>query len=215
MAIAASIVTFMLGYVLGSRYFSAEMQVARANLPTIKKSNALLAKQAGEITRLQAELEVDAQAIEHLRMTVAGLGRQISGQREELTLYRNLLKNDNVADGLHVLDLYIRAREPASYGYSFVIRQKAVMYKTLAVDYAVQISGQLGGESTYYSLADVDAEIEKSPVRTKLKYFKIIEGVMELPSEFVPDGIVISTWPAKKSSERRDVKFAWSEILKE
>ncbi|RLA43322.1 MAG: hypothetical protein DRR06_12415, partial [Gammaproteobacteria bacterium] len=98
---------FCLGFFLGSRYFSVEMSTRKQVLVESQEQQEQLDQQTAELIRLRVISEVDQQALERLQHSSALFDQRLSTQREELMLYRKLLKIDSVEDGLHVFNLTI------------------------------------------------------------------------------------------------------------
>ena len=206
------LVVFVLGFLAGSRYFAAEMSTERGRILELQKQQDQLGIQAAELIRLGVTHDVDAMTMERLRQSVADVEEQLPIQREELMLYNRLLKTANSEDGLHILDLKIKSAEtPFLFTYSFVIRQQAAKLKTIAVSYSIQMSGHQNGEATSYTLADLDEAVTSTPVKTKLKYFRVIAGVIKLPELFSPQNVLIRAWSGKSSAKHQQQLFPWPE----
>jgi uncharacterized protein DUF6776 len=207
---AGSLVVFALGFLVGSRYFGEQMSTERSRIQALQEQKEKLGIQAAELIRRGVTHDVDTLTLERLRQSVADLEEQLFDQREELMLYSRLLKTDDSKDGLQILDLKINPSDaPLVFFYSFVIRQQAASLKSISVRYAAEVKGQLNGEDYSYTLDELDAAVTSTPVKTKLKYFRVIEGVMKLPKQFAPQKVTIRAWSGKTSGERREQLFDW------
>ena len=207
------LVVFILGFLMGSRYFGAEMSAERSRVVQLQEQKEQLDTQAAELIRLGVTHDVDLLTQERLRQSVTDLEEQLFDQREELMLYNRLLKADDSEDGLHILDFNIKPSEtPFLFAYSFVIRQQAALLRTISVRYSVQVDGRQNGAAFSYTLADLDEAVTSMPVKTKLKYFRVIEGAIKLPELFSPQNVIISAWSGKNSAGRREQLFDWPEV---
>ena len=212
LATVASLIGFVLGALAGSRYYGDQMTASRDSAAQLLEQKALIDQQATELIGLRAGKNIDQQALESLRKSVASLDAQLSTQEEELMLYGKLLKVDNIDEGLHILNVGIKPTgEPLLFAYSFVIRQQAARLKTVSVGYSMQVNGQQGDEAISYSLAELDEQQASATAKTKLKYFSVIEGIIKLPEHFVPQNLLISAWPEKLPARRRELTFDWPE----
>ncbi len=216
LACLVCLVVFVSGFLLGSRYFSVEMTRERSRVAQLEEQRLQLDNQAAELVRLRATHNVESKALESLRQTIAGLDEQLSVQLEELMLYSKLLKTDASEDGLHIHNTNIKPGEsPQSYVYSFVIRQQASVLNTISVVYSVEVNGQSkledkeNNETVTYMLDDLDEAVDTSASKIKLKYFRVIEGVIKLPEGFTPQNLIISAWPEKIPSSRRQQVHYW------
>lgn len=206
----ASLVIFVVGAMTGSRYYGNEMTASRDSVSLLREQKTLIDQQAKELIGLRAGKDIDQQALESLRKTVASLDAQLSAQEEELMLYAKLLKADSTEEGLHILNVSIKpAGEPLLFAYSFVIRQPAEKLGPVKVSYSMQVNGLQGDEATSYTLAELDEKQASATVKTKLKYFRVIEGIIKLPEYFVPQSFLISAWPEKLPAGRRELTFDW------
>lgn len=206
----AVLVGLLLGWVSGSRYFGSEMREARAVMAQLEEARFKLQEQRQKLIRFRAGAEVDAEALEKLRRTVAHLDENSTAQKEQLMLYRKLLDLDASGDGLQILRAeVVPSQEASSYLYSFVIRQQANTLKPIKVIYTLQAEGLQDGEEIMYGLAALDPAVDSDNVDVRLKYFRVIEGKIELPEQFVPKTLNISAWPAKTPKRRRDLSLDW------
>lgn len=201
---------FLLGWVFGSRYFDQEMQAARATSEQLVEARLELEAQRQELIRLGTGAEVDAEALEKLRQTVAHLDESSMAQKQQLMLYSKLLDLEAGADGLQILIAEVApGLEAPSYLYSFVVRQQAATLKPIKVVYTLRVDGMQEAEEISYGLATLDPAIESDKVETRLKYFRVIEGEIKLPERFLPKTLTISAWPAKTPKRRRDLTLDW------
>lgn len=206
----ASLVVFVVGAMVGSRYYGDQMTASRDSLSLLREQKVLIDEQAKELIGLRAGKDIDQQALESLRKTVASLDVQLSAQEEELMLYAKLLKADSTEEGLQILNVNITpAGEPLLFAYSFVIRQPEEKSGPVKVSYSMLVNGQQGGEATSYNVVELDEKQDSATVKTKLKYFRVIEGVIKLPEDFVPQSLLISAWLESLPASRRELTFDW------
>ena len=210
----SALLVFVLGFLVGSRYFGAEMKARTILDLQSQQQNALLDEQAADLLQLRVISEIDRQALEKVRRTIVGLDRELSSQSEELKLYRKLLNTDRIADGLHILNVGIKpGAEPSVFNYSFVIRQKARLSKSISAAYSVQVEGQQGPEIVRYSFNEAGDVGEAKSVRVKLKYFRVIEGEIKLPGHFVAQKLIVNVWLTRSPKKRREQVSLWPELV--
>lgn len=181
----------------------AELEVKNLDL------EARLTEAASELSRLKLSSEVDAAALENSRQEMIGLQRKIYQRDEELKLYRELLQDNDQPNGLSVGDLNLVPMDDGRIRYRWVARQKTVKMKTLSVYAEVWILGMQGDEEVSLSVADLDDQIKRLPIKLEFKYFSINQGILTLPEGFEPDKVRITlryTWMNKAQS---DQKFDW------
>ncbi|MDG1311753.1 MAG: hypothetical protein P8P26_06825 [Porticoccaceae bacterium] len=168
-----------------------------------------LDEKAGELSRVALSAEVDMAALENSRQEMIGLQRQIYQRDEELKLYRELLQDNNQPNGLSVSGLNLVALEDGRIRYLWVARQKTVKMKTLSVYAQMWVIGRQGQEEVSLSLADLDEQVQRLPLKLEFKYFSINQGILNLPEGFEPEKVRVTlryTWMDKAQS---DQKFDW------
>ena len=198
------------GFLLGSEYF-AEATVAHRELRIDFDQQATkLAEREHQQLALQLGAEVDRQALEKMRRTVVVLDRKLSAYQEELDLYRNLVKSEQLEKGLQISNFLIRSTEtPGVYRYRFALRKTEGLSKTTKVSFSVDVEGVLAGKEAHYSLAQLDPDVESMPVNSKFKYFQLIEGVIDLPDGFEPAVIRATIWPSAKKARSKELLLSW------
>ena len=170
---------------------------------------AQLDDKSAELSRVALSAEVDMAALEKSRQEMIGLQQQIYQRDEELELYRELLQDNNQPNGLSVSDLNLSALEDGRIRYRWVARQKTAKMKTLSVYADMWVIGRQGEEEVTLSLADIDDEVKRLPLKREFKYFSIIQGILKLPEDFEPEKVRVAlryTWMDKFQS---DQKFDW------
>ncbi len=198
------------GYLLGSEHF-AEAAITQRKLRLDFDHQAVqLAEQERQQLALQMGAEVDRQALEKMRRTVVVLDRKLSAYQEELDLYRNLVKSDQLEKGLQISNFLIRSTEtPGVYRYRFALRKTEGLSKTTKVSFSVSWEGVLAGKAVQYSLAQLDPDVESMPINSRFKYFQLIEGVIHLPDGFEPESIRATIWPSAKKARSNELLLSW------
>ena len=170
---------------------------------------AQLDDKSAELSRVALSAEVDMAALEKSRQEMIGLQQKIYQRDEELELYRELLQDNNQPNGLSVSDLNLSVLEDGRIRYRWVARQKTAKMKTLSVYADMWVIGRQGEEEVTLSLADIDDEVNRLPLKREFKYFSIIQGILKLPEDFEPEKVRVAlryTWMDKFQS---DQKFDW------
>ena len=198
------------GYLLGREYF-AEAAITQLKLQVDFDRQALqLAAQERQQLALQLGAEVDRQALEKMRRTVVVLDRKLSAYQEELDLYRNLVKSDQLQKGLQISNFLIRSTEtPGVYRYRFALRKTEGLSKTTKVSFSVVWEGVSAGNAVQYSLAQLDSDVESMPINSRFKYFQLIEGLIHLPDGFEPESIRATIWPTAKKARSKELFLSW------
>ena len=205
-AVAALLVVGKLwGTVLSNQQLAEMLRLEEKTL----ELQAQLDDKSAELSRVALSAEVDMAALEKSRQEMIGLQQQIYQRDEELELYRELLQDNNQPNGLSVSDLNLSVLEDGRIRYRWVARQKTAKMKTLSVYADMWVIGRQGEEELTLSLADIDDEVNRLPLKREFKYFSIIQGILKLPEDFEPEKVRVAlryTWMDKFQS---DQKFDW------
>ena len=201
-------VVFVVGFVLGSQIFEGEMS-AKRQLDIDHK--ALLAERdvlSQQLMNAEVAAEVDRAALEQVRKTVVGLQEQLTSGEEELELYRNLMRDDSLPEGLSLRELSLTVLVEGGIAYRLVVQNKTSSLKAMDVRVNLSVEGELAGESKTVALHELDEKLDKSPLAMKFKYFGVQQGTLQLPDGFEAKLVHVSMW---KAGQRKKVEklFDW------
>ena len=195
---------------------SSERQILKEEMQDRARLEILAEKLTAEVTLLQQQLSrielnlrVDSAALESTRQEMIVLQKSIYQRDEELKLYRELLQDGSQPNGLSVADIKFSQLDDGRISYRWVARQKTVKMKTLSVSANLWILGLLDGKEAKLSLAELDPEITKMPLKMEFKYFSISRGVMTFPDNFEPRQVRITLRYPWMEKTQFDQKYDW------
>ena len=143
-----------------------------------------------EVAILQTRQEVDRQALELVRRELAAQKEEIAGLEEGLGFYRSLISPGEIAPGLSLRGVELKAGDqPRQYLYRIVVQQEARKHEQLQGSLDVTINGIEGGQPIRYALADLSEDFQGKGSALHFRYFQSIEGTLTLPEGFEP-GVV-------------------------
>ncbi len=206
--------SFIAGFLLGSDYFASQMVESRQMTVANKKAQARVRELEQEVANNAVAREIDRESLEEVRQNVVGLQAVLAKQKEELDLYRNLLRDNSLQSGLHIDSVRIVTTEdPSIVSYRLVVKQKATLIKNIKVRVDMEVTGTLGGAEIAYSLAQLDPMQDNDPLLVPFKYFRLIEGKLHLPTDFEPLQLKISVAKVGDNDVRATQKFLWKEVV--
>jgi hypothetical protein len=173
------------------------------------KLEKAVALQQQQLSRVELNLQVDSAALESTRQEMIVLQKSIYQRDEELKLYRELLQDGSQPNGLSVANLRLNLLDDGRVSYRWVARQKTEKMKTLSVSANFWVSGLLNGKGVRLTLAELDPEIEKMPLKMAFKYFSINRGVMTFPDNFEPRQVRITLRYPWMEKTQFDQKYDW------
>lgn len=210
LGVSFGVVLFALGLMLGMQIFGTAMMEKRQQQRELTDLRKQFASLEQRLANAELANRVDLVALEDVRQLVASLQTELAVDKEELGLYRNLLQTGGTETGLMIGELMLRP-SPDGQGviYRLVVQQKETKLKRIKVNINISLKGSQNGEEQSFGIELLDSQIDSSPIQTEFKYFHIFEGVMDLPSGFVPTQLVAEAWKKGVNSSRVERSFDW------
>ncbi|MDX2463219.1 MAG: hypothetical protein QNK31_01795 [Porticoccus sp.] len=208
--VSLSVFLFAAGFMLGFRFFDAAMVEKRQQkleLSGLRDNSAGLEQQ---LANAELTARIDRVALEQVRQVMTSLQAELAVDKEELSLYRNLLQGGGTENGLLIGELTLKPiLELQDIAYRLVVQQKENKLKRINVRIKMTINGLSDGKAVAMGLESLDSQFETSPIQTEFKYFHIVEGVLTIPSEFKPQSITVEMWKKGVNSSRVEREFDW------
>lgn len=181
-----------------------------------KRLQQLNGEQIAENQRLREQLavlarssEIEKEAYDQLKGTVAALQDEILELKEELAFYRGIVSPRDGHEGLKVQNFEVMPGLSAEQWHYKLVLTQVLKNDTVATG-AVQmvLKGTQSGEPKTLSMAEVDGKGRKS-LAFRFKYFQDFEGDFRLPEGFRPEQVAITVDPSGRGRERFEQTFDW------
>ncbi len=203
------------GYYLGQRAAYGRLGAAPSSYHAMQ---AELVAARGALQDLEAELdiqrtrhEVDRRALELVRKEMSAQKDQIVGLEEGLGFYRSLMTPGEVTRTALVLrDVELVAGDgPRNFLYQIVVQQEARKHELLKGRLSAMVFGTQGGERIEYSLVELGENAEDEGFQLRFRYFQSIEGEINLPEGFEPEGLTVRV--SSRTPHKLEVReeFPW------
>ena len=209
--ISLAVLLFLLGLLLGYRFFGSEMVEKRHQQNELENLQLQVVGMEQKLTNSVLASKIDRLALEEVRQVVTSLQTELAVDKEELGLYRNLLQTEGREKGLLIGELMLKPVSDSEHGvaYRLVVQQKETKLKRIKVNITMILKGLKDGKEELLGLELIDAQMESSPILAEFKYFHILEGVVELPVGFSPQTLAVEIWKKGVSSSRVERSFDW------
>lgn len=209
--ISLAVLLFLLGLLLGYRFFGTEMVEKRHQQNELENLQLQVVGMEQKLTNSVLASKIDRLALEEVRQVVTSLQTELAVDKEELGLYRNLLQTEGREKGLLIGELMLKPVSDSEHGvaYRLVVQQKETKLKRIKVNITMILKGLKDGKEELLGLELIDAQMESSPILAEFKYFHILEGVVELPVGFSPQTLAVEIWKKGVSSSRVERSFDW------
>jgi len=208
--ISFGVLLFALGLMLGMQFFGTAMMEKRQQQRELTDLHKQVVSLEQRLANAELANRVDSVALEDVRQLVTALQTQLAVDKEELGLYRNLLQTGGSENGLLIGELMLRP-SPDGQGviYRLVVQQKENKLKRIKVNINIALKGVQSGEEASFGIELLDSHIDSSPIKVEFKYFHILEGVIDLPSGFIPTELMAEVWKKGVNSSRVERSFDW------
>lgn len=201
--------------VLGNWQGSQGTAVMREDLAaSVNRLNELEADNANlrrELAMLERSSVMDQQAGDEIQSTILEMREYITELEKDVKLYRQAMTAEFEDVGLTVGQMDIEATDdPARFGYKLVMRQQESTGESYLTGHVnVDIVGTHDSKRVVIPLHNLTVDEEQSDIKLRFRYFQNIEGVLELPPDFMPETIEVTgvaTAPLAKTVTR---SFNW------
>ena len=209
--ISLAVLLFLLGLLLGYRFFGTEMVEKRHQQHELENLQLKAVGMEQKLTNSVLASKIDRMALEEVRQVVTSLQTELAVDKEELGLYRNLLQTEGREKGLLIGELMLKPVSDPEQGvaYRLVVQQKEAKLKRIKVNITMTLKGLKDGKEELLGLELIHAQVESSPISAEFKYFHILEGAVQLPVGFSPQTLAVEIWKKGVSSSRVERSFDW------
>lgn len=157
---------------------------------------------------------VDAQAAQSLRETIAELRDQQAGLREEVTFYKSLMAPSSIERGLQIAELELgRGEADNQFTYHLLLTQAEERRDWVQGNVTLDVQGvraRLDGSSAEEVLPLTDlTDVDPYPMKFRFRYFQNFRGTVTLPEGFRPQSVRVTVVPRGRSGDRDERSFDW------
>lgn len=196
------------GFELGRRTAGYSIVNAMVEGIDLRRRNRVLDAENQALQRRVATAELgqrmDRQAQTDAQRMMSELQAETSRQQQELQFYRGLVARQFGAGTLRVQELRVRAEEERRYRVMITLVQAATREAQASGTVTFTIEGQ---EGKTLSLAEVEPG-QRRELRFSLRFFQQIEVPIELPPDFVPEGLIVEYRVGRNAEPSRQT-FPW------
>ncbi|MDZ4079698.1 MULTISPECIES: DUF6776 family protein [Hydrocarboniphaga] len=186
-----------------------ERRTLARELRTAKSENAELRQQVVYAERSQ---QIDGQACESVKESLAGLQAEAADLREQIAFYRGVMSPDVGKAGVRVLEMRMTPQAQANlWRYDLVLIQSMRQEKRVAGQTRIAVLGSQGGQQKRLDLSSLLNSGENLPAFA-FKYFQEFSGVFTLPKDFRPIRVMVSLVVDGEGSPPVEEEFDWSKI---
>jgi hypothetical protein len=161
-----------------------------------------------KLAALERSVQVDREATRLAQMDVKGVEEENQELEREVQFLRNLLEEEAVG-ALRIKDFkLVQESGERRYGYRFTVVQAKEDFGLSEGRVYVSLLGSTEGESTELPLEDVSVDSVESH-KMRFRHFQKLQGSVQLPEGFSPDGVVVEVKPTTKKLPPLRKEFDW------
>lgn len=159
-----------------------------------------------QLARAQTRLEVDQEAHEQLRESLASSESRLAALDEELQFYRRIVVPPEGRSGLRVRSFEVRPGDaPRDYRLSLLVVQNPQRSGRAEGRLELRLQGRMAGEEASLALAALGA----APQAYEFLYFQDLEFEVTLPEGFAPESADVTLHPEGRSASVVEAGFPW------
>lgn len=177
----------------------------------IEESQAEIIESTRRATMLERNSRIDDDATGQLKESLAQAQNEVLELKKELSFYKSIVAPEQGDRSLAIQTIQLKRNEDGTYHYKIMVSQRGRNDQFARGTIEVNLEGVNKGQPVTMQLAEVSKDI-KQPLKFGFKYFQNFEGVMTLPSAFLPDFLNIKVKPSTGKIKTVDEQFAWSDL---
>lgn len=186
------------------RRLTRELRAARDELDALK----------GRSTFEARSCEIDAQACEATRDSIAALETEAADLREQLAFYRNVVSPEQTLAGVRVLRLALHpTADERVWRYDLVLVQPTRRDRLATGSWDLRVEGLAGAQMKTYALDQLRVE-KGGDQGFSFRAFEAFGGELNLPAGFLPSQLTVTlqVQDGKSAPGEASESFDWSRV---
>ncbi len=201
-------------------YFAGRYQLAKRmeeKTRAFQQTEAQLVQLKDENNTLRLRLAAAEQSVtigehvgESVREELVQKESEIAELRQKVSFYRGIMAPEDGSGGVSISNFSIFETSGARrYQYKLLVQQSAVRHQLVTGTVNFTVVGKVGGQAQRYTLNDLSSEGNSPLIPLRFKYFQNIEGELQLPEGFEPEGVELSLKSNRRKGFSIDQRYGW------
>lgn len=179
----------------------------------LRAAHATVEELQDQLAYLERSRDIDLQACETVRTSLANTQTEVADLREQVAFYRGIVSPEESRSGVRVLEIKARpTAEPQVWALELVLIQSMRQDQRVSGRIEVQIIGSEGGKSRSLPMEQLllpDASLG----RYSFKYFEEFGLRFRLPPGFRPLQVTVTLHPQGEGMPPIEDQFPWARIV--
>lgn len=162
------------------------------------------------VATAEQSLAIGEQADEKVRAELVEKENRIAELKQEISFYRGLMAPDEDGDGVSIGRFSLsQMSEPRRFQFKLLVQQSATRHTVVKGHATFTVVGSQDGQPKRYPLSDLSQQVESEKIPLRFKYFQNIEGELQLPHGFEPEGVELSLKSGARKGFNIEQRYGW------
>jgi len=184
-----------------------EYAEAEKQLDKLRGENEALRLRA---TTAEQSLTIGEQAGEKVRAELVAKDNHIAELKQEISFYRGLMAPADGSDGVSIGRFSIsQTTDVRRFQFKLLVQQSAARHNVVTGNATFTVVGSQDGQPKRYPLSALSAQVDSESIPLRFKYFQNIEGELQLPQGFEPEGVELSLKSGGRKGFNIEQRYGW------
>jgi len=162
------------------------------------------------VATAEQSLAIGEHASEKVRAELVQKENRIAELKQEISFYRGLMAPADGSDGVSIGRFSIsQTADVRRYQYKLLVQQSATRHDIVKGHATFTVVGRQDGQPKRYPLSDLSPQVESESIPLRFKYFQNIEGELQLPQGFEPEGVELSLKSSGRKGFNIEQRYGW------
>jgi hypothetical protein len=165
---------------------------------------------ATKLAAKEVELQVMKNSELVIRETLQAQNIEIVELEKLVDFYRQLMAPSDAKSGLDINSYKLEALNAEGlYAYKLTFVQYSKKHRVISADIHMMVEGVKGEQLVTLNFSELVGKDDQLPKRLRFKYFQVLEGELQLPSDFKPQTLKLKAKIKSKKPKQFERQLPW------
>ncbi|MFI2811769.1 MULTISPECIES: DUF6776 family protein [Microbulbifer] len=162
------------------------------------------------VATAEQSLAIGEQADEKVRAELVEKENRIAELKQEISFYRGLMAPDDDGDGVSIGRFSLsQMADERRYQFKLLVQQSATRHSVVTGHATFTVVGSQDGQPKRYPLSALSQQVDSEKIALRFKYFQNIEGELQLPHGFEPEGVELLLKSSARKGFNIEQRYGW------
>ncbi|MEX2963967.1 DUF6776 family protein [Microbulbifer sp. TYP-18] len=162
------------------------------------------------VATAEQSLTIGERAGEKVREELVERESRIAELKQEISFYRGLMAPTDGSEGVSIGRFSLsHTADPRRFQYKLLVQQSTMRHSVVTGQATFTVVGDQNGEPMRYPLSELSLQVDNEKIPLRFKYFQNIEGELQLPEGFVPEGVELSLKSSGRKGFNIEQRYGW------